>query len=57
MKNLLYSFAFITLCCSLTSCTADEIKTDNALKIENTPSVNIVEIDPPIRTLPPPPKN
>ena len=56
MKNLFYSIAFITLCCALTSCTADEIKTDNALKSDTTPLENNVETDRPANTTPPPKK-
>ena len=55
MKTILYSIAFITLFCSLTSCTAEEMPNDNNIKNQTSISNKDGDIIPPAFPSPPKP--
>ena len=58
MKKLIYSIAFLTLVITLTSCTVDELPTNNPNVNQISTSAKEGDIDPPPKTpIPPLPTN
>lgn len=57
MKNLISSIAFITLFCSLTSCTAEDIQAENTIQNQISISAKdgVIDPPPPIKGNTPPP--
>lgn len=55
MKKLIYSIAFLTLATTLTSCTAEDLPTNNPIENQISTSAKEGDIVPPKDTPPPPP--
>jgi hypothetical protein len=55
MKKVICSIAFLTLVTTISSCTADELPSNNPTENQIATSAKEGDIDPPLKTPPPPP--